>query len=227
MKRIFTLTLALLLAACGTVQPAPQEAPTQAEPPTPIVQTIVETVVVVATAQPTDVPPPTPEPPTAEPPTAVPPTAEPPTAEAPTVAPVSPPSNPSDLTPVLVDNMLGKGVFTDVQFSSDRLTLNCIPRDLTVSVRAVNPDTKMAAVYYRMVDVSGNRFSDWTLLSNMDSDGKGNFTYTIQATQLNPDWRVLKKASIDLQFVALNKGGGVIDRTQKIERLVTYYKDCP
>ncbi len=225
MKRVITIALALLLTACSTVQPAPQEAPTQAEPPTPIIQTVVETVVVVATAQPTDVPPPTAELPTAVPPTVEPPTAEPPTAEPPTAAPAS--GSSSDLTPVLVDSALGKGVFTDIQFSSDRLTLNCIPREMTVSVRATNADTKMTAVYYRMVDVSGNRFSDWTLLGNMDSDGQGNFTRVILATELNPDWRVLKKASIDLQFVALNKGGGVIDRTQKIERLVTYYKDCP
>jgi hypothetical protein len=25
----------------------------------------------------------------------------------------------------------------------------------------------------------------------------------------------------------VNKGGGVVDRTQKIEKMVKYYKECP
>lgn len=224
MKKALTLTLALLLTACGVVQPATQEVL-----PTPIVQTVV----VVATAEATQPLPPTAiSLPTQGPtntavpeasPTAVPPTAVPPTAESVSVAATA-----SDLTVVHVDNILGKGVFADITFSSDRLTLNCYPREMTITMRALHPDVTRAEMFYRMVEVpSYFRYSDWYLVGNMDSDGAGNFSIVLKATDLTPDWRSLDKAVIEFQFAGVNKGGGVVDRTQKIEKMVTYYKACP
>lgn len=224
MKKALTLTLALLLTACGVVQPATPEVL-----PTPIVQTVV----VVATAEATQPAPPTAIPlPTQGPtntaipeasPTAVPPTAVPPTAESASLAVPT-----SDLTVVHVDNILGKGVFADITFSSDRLTLNCYPREMTITLRAIHPDVTRAEMFYRMVEVpSYFRYSDWYLVGNMDSDGAGNFSIVLKATDLTPDWRSLDKAVIEFQFAGVNKGGGVVDRTQKIEKMITYYKECP
>lgn len=223
MRKALTISLALLLTACGVVQPAVQEVQ-----PTPIVQTVV----VIATAEPAQVEPPTAialptQEPTSVPlptdtPTTIPPTAVPPTAGS------SSSTGGSDLTPVYVDNILGKGVFADITFSSDRLTLNCYPREMNITMRAIHPDVTRAEMFYRMVEVpSYFRYSDWYLIGNMDTDGKGNFFITLKATDLTPDWRVLDKAVIEFQFAGVNKGGGVVDRTQKIEKLVSYYKNCP
>ena len=43
----------------------------------------------------------------------------------------------------------------------------------------------------------------------------------------DPNYRGYEQAWLDFQFIGVNKGGGTVDRTQKIERLVTYYKECP
>lgn len=223
MKKALTLTLALLLTACGVVQPAVQEVQ-----PTPIVQTVV----VVATAESTQPAPPTAIPlPTQGPTNTAVPEASP-TAASPTTIPpttdTSSSADASDLNPVFVDNILGKGVFADIKFSSDRITLNCYPREMTITMRALHPDVTRAEMLYRMVEVpSYFRFSDWYLIGNLDSDGAGNFSITLKATDLTPDWRSLDQAVIEFQFAGVNKGGGVVDRTQKIEKMVMYYKECP
>lgn len=215
MRTILLISLAFLLAACGVVEPVQQE------PPTPIVVTVL-----VPVEQPADAQPPTPIPlPTQEPPTEVPPPAPtdvpPPTAEP---APASSSSG-SDLTPVYVDNALGKGVFSNITFSSDKLTLRCIPREMEIKMTAALPDIVRAEMYYRVVDTF-LRASDWVLLGNMMPDGQGNFSIVFKAENIKPDYRALDRAFLDFQFVGINRGGGVVDRTQRIERLVTYYKDC-
>lgn len=218
MKKILIITMSILLAACGVVQPVQQEQPTPViEVQTVVVTVIAPTEVVPPTAVPTDVPT---EVPTSTP---IPPTDTPaPTAD------TSASSSGSDLTPVLVDNVLGKGVFADIKFSSDRITLNCYPREFEITMRAVHPDVTRAEMFYRVVEAPGLfRYSDWYLLGNMNTDGKGNFFITFKATDINPDWRALNQAVIEFQFAGVNKGGGVVDRTQKIEKLVTYYKNCP
>lgn len=217
MKKNLLISLSILLAACGVVQPVQQELPT------PIVQTVVVTViapteVVPPTAVPTEIPP-------TEEPTLVPvPTDTPaPTAEASTSS-----NSSSDLTPVLVNNLLGKGVFADIKFSSDRITLNCYPREFEISMRSIHPDVTRAEMFYRVLEApSFFRYSDWYLIGNMNTDGNGNFFITFKGTDINPDWRALDQAIIEFQFAGVNRGGGVVDRTEKIEKLVTYYKNCP
>lgn len=225
MRKILFISLALMLAACGVVQPVQQEQPT------PIIATVLVTVIA-----PTEVIPPTAVPLPTQAPTEIPtlaptetlaPTAVPqPTAQA--ANPSSSSTGSSDLTPVYVDNVLGKGVFTDITFSSDRITLNCYPREFEITMRAIHPDVTRAEMFYRVLEAPGLfRYSDWYLIGNLSSDGKGGFYTTFKATDIKDDWRVLDQAMIEFQFAGINKGGGVVDRTQKIERLVSYYKNCP
>lgn len=129
MKKIVFLFLAVALTACAapaTEQPAQ---PTVAPPEpttTPIV--IVETVIVIATHAPTEVPPPTAIPPTTVQPTAIPPTRPPaPPAEvvAPTVAG----------GPVVVDNALGGGWFVNMPRAADAFSFRRqLSKDITFSV---------------------------------------------------------------------------------------------
>lgn len=218
MKKVLLITLALLLASCGVVQPVEQQPAAS-----PVVQTVVVTVIA-----PTDVPPPTAVP-TEVPPTAAPtetlvPTAVPaPTEALPTVDPAA--SN-NGLVPVSVPTNLGKGVFTNITFSSDLVSLRCFPREMQISITPNLPDIKTAVIYYRIIDNPAALYpSEWQNLGEMDKDGNGNFVFTFKGETVNPNLR-LDKAWVDFQFIGLNKGGGVVDRTDKIERLVTFLKDC-
>lgn len=225
MKKALTISLAFLLAACGVAQPVVQQVQ-----PTPIVQTVV----VIATTQaapPTSIPLPTQAPTLPPLPTDTPTSLPTQTAE-PTAAPATVSSGSttggSDLVPVHVDNIIGKGVFVDITFTSDRITLNCYPREFDISMKAIHPDVTRAEFFYRVVEAPTYfRYSDWYLVGNMNTDGRGNFFIDFKATDIVDDWRVLDQAYLEFQFVGVNKGGGVVDRTQKIEKMITYYKNCP
>lgn len=220
MKKVLLLTLSLLLAACGVVQPVQQE---QQPLPSPIVQTVVVTVIapteiVPPTAIPTEIPP------TVAPTETLVPTAVPQPTE---VLPTVDPANNTGLVPVTVSNELGKGVFTNISFSSDLVSLRCFPREMQISITANLQDIVSAVIYYRVIDNPAGLYpSEWQNLGEMESDKKGNFTYTFKGESINPNLR-LDKAWVDFQFIGVNKGGAVVDRTQKIERLVTYLKECP
>ncbi len=219
MRKILFITLALMLAACGVVQPVQQELPT------PILATVLVTVI-----PPTEVVPPTAISLPTQAPTEI-PTLAPTGTPVPTLVPaatITPSGQASDLTPVNVDNLLGKGVFVNITFSSDRITLNCYPREFQVSMTAIHPDVTRAEMFYRVLEAPLYfRYSDWYLVGNLETDGTGNFFTTFKATDITADWRGLDQAIIEFQFAGINKGGGVVDRTQKIEKLVTYYKNCP
>lgn len=231
MKRAFIITLAFLLAACGVVQQAPQVEPT------PIVQTVV--VMITPTAEPpTAIPPATEVPATNTPlptdtPTLAPTNTAEPTATAEqqqvaNTAPTATTGSSSGLTPVLVDNVLGKGVFTNITFSTDKITLNCFPRDMQISMTANLPEITRVEMYYRVIDAPSALYpSDWKLVGNLGTDNKGNYSITFAALDIDPNYRGYDQAWLDFQFIGVNKGGGTVDRTQKIERLVTYYKECP
>lgn len=221
MKKVLLLTLSLLLAACGVVQPVQQE---QQPLPSPIVQTVVVTVIA-----PTEIVPPTAIP------TEIPPTVAPTETLVPTVVPaptealptVDPATSGTGLVPVNVSNDLGKGVFTNITFSSDLFTMRCFPREITINITANLPEIVDAVMYYRVVDNPAGLYpSEWQNVGEMETDKKGNFFITFTGLDVHQNLR-LDKAWIDFQFIGINKGGGVVDRTQKIERLVTYLKDCP
>lgn len=224
MKKALTLTLALLLSACGVFQPVQQE------PPTPIVQTVV-VIATTESAPPTAISLPT-QAPTLEPTATTAPTLAPTNTAEPTATaqqqPAVVPANSSGLVPVNVDNLLGKGVFTNITFDSDKLTLNCFPREMNISMKAALPEITRVEMYYRIVDApSGLYPSEWMLVGNLGTDNKGTFFTTFKAENINPNFRSLDQAWIDFQFIGINKGGAAVDRTQKIERLVNYYKECP
>jgi hypothetical protein len=220
MKKVLLISLVFILAACGV-------APVQQVQPTPIIATVL-----VPVAAPTEVPP-TPIPPTAqvivvtatnEPATAVPPTAQVIVITA-TNAPVTS-GAPASGGPISLDNTLGKGVFINMSMSSDVFTLRCSPRDITFSITANNPAIVDALLYYRIVDNPAGLYpSEWQNAGKMNSDKKGNFSLVFSGEAVNPNLR-LGKAWFDFQFIGLNKGGTAVDRTQKIERLVTYGIDC-
>lgn len=217
MKKILLISLALMLAACSAVQPAQQEQPT------PVIATVLITVIA-----PTEVLPPTAIPLPTQAPTEIPqPTAIPPTDVPPPTADTSS-SDSSGLTPVHVDNNLGKGIFADIIFSSDRITLNCYPREIEISMKAIHPEVQRGEMWYRMLEApSYFRYSDWMLVGNLDTDGKGNFFKTFSGTDITADWRGQAQAVVEFQFIGVNKGGGVVGRTEHIERMVMYYKECP
>lgn len=225
MRKILFISLALMLAACGVVQPVQQEQPT------PIIATVLVTVIA-----PTEVVPPTAVPLPTQAPTEI-PTIAPTETLVPTQAPAptevlptpdtSAAANTSDIVPVAVDNTLGKGVFTNITFSSDLFSLRCYPRDITINITANLPEIVDAVMYYRVIDNPGGLYpSEWQNVGQMDSDKNGHFSKVFTGLDVNPNLR-LDKAWIDFQFIGLNKGGAAVDRTQKIERLVTYIKDCP
>lgn len=231
MKKLLLMSLAIVLAACGVVQPVQQEQPT------PIIATVLVTVI-----PPTEVVPPTSIPLPTQAPTQVPtdvPTLAPTATQVPTL-PAEPTAttevsntsstsgSTSELTVVNVDNVLGKGAFTNITFSSDLLTLRCFPREFEISMTANLPDITRAEMYYRVVDQPSALYpSEWKLVGNLGTDGKGKFFTTFTAEMIDPNFRGLDKAWLDFQFIGINKGGGVVERTQKIERLVVYSKECP
>ena len=231
MKKLLLMSLAIVLAACGVVQPVQQEQPT------PIIATVLVTVI-----PPTEVVPPTSIPLPTQAPTQVPtdvPTLAPTATQVPTL-PAEPTAtteasntsstsgSTSELTVVNVDNVMGKGAFTNITFSSDLLTLRCFPREFEISMTANLPDITRAEMYYRVVDQPSALYpSEWKLVDNLGTDGKGKFFTTFTAEMIDPNFRGLDKAWLDFQFIGINKGGGVVERTQKIERLVVYSKECP
>ena len=225
MRKILFISLALMLAACGVVQPVQQEQPT------PIIATVLVTVI-----PPTEIVPPTAVPPTVAP-TEVPPTVAPTETLVPTLAPqptevlptldASTSTDPNALVPVVADNNLGKGVFTNITFSSDIFSLRCFPREITINITANLPEIVSAVMYYRVIDNPAALYpSEWQNVGEMVSDKNGNFSLVFKGENIHPNLR-LDKAWIDFQFIGVNKGGAVVDRTQKIERLITYIKDCP
>jgi hypothetical protein len=220
MKKIVLFLLAVIVTACA----APTAAPTQelvaavVEPTaTPVV--VVQTVVVEATQAPTDVPAPT----------AVPPTAEPVVVTV-VVQPTNPPATTDPGTAssglISIDTALGKGVFTAMTISSANLTLRCSPRDVTFNITTPNADIADVQFYYRVVDLKRLYPSEWKALGKFVANGGGNFTYVFKGEDVHSDLRI-DGSYIDFQFVGLAKSGNVVDRSEKIESLLTYTFDCP
>ena len=217
MRKIFILFVVLALAACGAPAPVATEQAVAALPEpsqTPVV--IVQTVVVEATQVPAQ---PAPVEPVVV--TVVVEPTQAPAVAAPTEAPATDGS-----APIALDNVLGAGVFINMTMSGNAFTLRCFPRDITFNITANDAAIKEAVLFYRIVDKPDALYpSEWKGPVAMVDNGGGNFSIVFSGENVNENLR-LDEAWFDFQFVGLNKGGGVVDRTQKIERLVTFTKDC-
>lgn len=217
MKKLFLMTLAgiLMLAACA---PAPTQAPAPLLPEstqTPVV--LVQTVVV----EPTQIPP-TEVPPTTAPPVVV--VVVQPTQESAQPTATSINASPA---PIVLDDLLGKGVFKNIIISGNEISLRCVTRELTITATASLQDITEAELFYRMVDQpKALYYSKWRSAGKLKDEGNGVFSFLLTGETVHPDLR-LDLGWFEFQLVGLNKGGGVIDRTQKIEQLITYRIDCP
>ena len=216
MKKLLFLTFVLALASCTA---APAQAPVQ-----PVAQ---EPIVVTVVVQPTQAPP-QPEPivvtvvvpatPVPEQPTAVPP---------PTQAPAAAPSTDTSGAPILIDDILGKGVFSSITLSGNEFSLRCVTREITITATAALIDIEEAELFYRTRDYPKALYeTPWRSAGRMQDVGSGVFSMVLTGESVNPDAR-LDPGWFEFQLVGLNKGGGVVDRTEKIEQVVVYRINCP
>jgi hypothetical protein len=214
MKRLLFLIVALTLASCTA---APTQAPT-AQPVAP------EPVVVTVVVQPTQVPPQQ-EPVVVTVVVQASPVPVQATAIPATLAPAA--TTASGDAPLVIPDVLGKGVFTNITLTGDTFTLQCLPREITLTATAALPDIREAELFYRMVDQpKALYYSDWRSAGRLHAEGNGVFSMVLTGETVHPDLR-LDPGWFEFQLVGLNSGGGVIDRTQKIEQTVTYRIRCP
>lgn len=204
MKQLLFLILIFALTACGA---APAAQPTAAPQ-----QPIVVTVVVPATSAPAATEVPAAAPVATEVPAAVP-------TEVPTTAPEV--AATATLPPAV-----GASVFDKFTRSGDAFSLKCSPSQITFGVTNLNPYTKQVEFHYRMVDKLNSMASKWYLGGQMASDGNENYSLTFTALDVSADVRY-EHGWFEYQYVALNKTGDVVGRSEKFEKLVTFTKDCP
>jgi hypothetical protein len=207
MKRIVVLCLclALVLSACAS--------------PTPV------TIVITATNEPvapTDVPAPTDKPaPTDEPAATA--TEEPAPSEPTATATEKPGVAPTNTKPPAV----GGAVLDQITRSGDVFSLRCAPSEITFSLVSLNVAITGVTLYYRVVDKNSTLAPPGMVNSkDMVGDKKGNFTLEFSALDVNPNLR-FANGWFDYQFVAVNKFGDVVGRSDKFIKEVTFTLDCP
>jgi hypothetical protein len=187
----------------------------------------VQTVVVEATQAPTEIPP-TPVP------TEVPPTTAPvvvtvvvePTQAA-VVATQPPAQQPASNGLVTVDSLLGAGYFSDMTRNNSQLSLRCqLLKEIKFSVKPLVNTITQVQFYYRIVDRTTGTPFEWQNFGKMIGEADGTFSLTFNGEQVNADSR-RPNAWLDYQFVGLSKTGGVVGRSEKIEKQITYTFECP
>jgi len=220
MKRILIVFLALILVACGT--PAPVVQPTAAPPePTQTAVVLVETVVVtvIPTNLPTDVPAAT-----LPPPTEVPATQPPAEATQPAAPTEAVPA--ADAGLLTVDDKLGAGWFVSMTRDRSDFSLRCnLNKQITFKTKATDAFITQVDFWYRFEDRSNGAVFEWVNAGKMIPDNEGNFTITLSGDQVSPNFRK-PNSWFDFQFIGYNSTG-VVGRSEKIERQVTYTFDCP
>jgi len=220
MKKLIALFLVLVVAltACDAMAPtqAPVVEPTAVPPTAEVIVVTVEVPVEVTSEVP------------AEPPTPV-PTATLPPEPAPTEAPpteAAPVESAPYGGPFVVDASLGGGYFQDITYSSDKFSLRCQPKEITITAKATDPYIVDVDMYYRIEDRQGTVITEWKNTGKMQPLGDGLFTKTFSGEDIHPDLRK-KLAWFDFQLVGLNNQADAVGRTGKIVQLVTYTIDCP
>jgi hypothetical protein len=227
MRKLIIIFLALVVVACSA-PPAPTQQPVVA-PPEPSQTAVV--VVITATNAPTDVVPPTDLPTYTPLPTytlPAPPTEAPTQAQqpAPTQEVAAPTQAPAAGGPITVDDKLGKGWFVGMTRSRNDFSLRCqLNKEITFSVKTTSDDIKSVDLWYRFEDRATGAVFEWTNLGKMIPDLNGGYSITVTGDQTNPNFRK-PNSYFDYQFVAYNPNG-VIGRSEKIERQVTFTFDCP
>ncbi len=224
MKQIFIFFLALILAACSA-SPAPAtEAPTAAPPePTQTAMVIKETVVVtvIPTEAPTEAPSATPLPP----PTEVPPTQPPPDTAVPPTQAAAPPADTSG-GPIAIDDSLGAGWFVSMTRDRNDFSLRCqLNKQITFSVKPTDLNITQVDFFYRIEDRSTGAVFEWQNAGRMIPDVNNNFSIVFSGEDVSANFRK-PNAWFDFQFVGSNPTG-VIGRSEKIVKQVTYTFDCP
>jgi hypothetical protein len=229
MKHILIIFLALVLVACS----APPAATTEAPAALPEATQTPAVVVITATSAPTEVSSPTPLPTyTALPTYTMPPapTEAPaqPQQPAPTEAVAAPTQAPPDANSgvISVDDTLGAGWFVNMTRSRNDFSLRCqLNKEITFTVKSTSPDATSVDLWYRIEDRGTGAIFDWVNFGRMVSDNTGNFTITLSGDKISPNFRK-PNSWFDYQFVAYNPTG-VIGRSEKIEKQVSYTFDCP
>lgn len=232
MKKVFMLILvfALALSACDALAVPTQATTPQptAIPPTAAVIVVTVEVPVLMTAQP-EAASPAPAPTNTQP--AAPTATEAQATEAASTAATSGGAAPTQAAsvassgPLNVDASLWGGSFKDVTYSSPAFSLRCQPTQITINATANDPAITAVDFYYRIEDRKGTTISEWKNLGRMQPAGNGVYSLTMLGETIHPDLRKAL-AWFDFQIVGLNKGGGVVGRTEKIVQLVTYTIDC-
>jgi len=211
--------LALILVACGAA-PAPTEQPTAAPPePTQTALVLVETVVVtvIPTNVPTEVPPATPLPPPTEPPAAT----QPPAPSAAVAAPTE-----ASGGPITVDDALGAGWFVSMTRDRNDFSLRCqLNKGITFSAKPTDPNITQVDFYYRIEDRSTGAILEWQNAGRMIPEASGSYVINFSGEDVHPNFRK-PNAWFDYQFIGSNPTG-VVGRSEKIEKQVTYTFDCP
>jgi len=123
----------------------------------------------------------------------------------------------------------GGNLFTNLSRSGSFFDLRCLPQELTFKVSTTNLYVVEVDMFYRMEDLTTQppTLSEWKGLGKMQGDKTGNYTVTINTSQLSPDLRSNAKSWFDYQFVGVNKVGDAVGRSGKISQQVLYLKDCP
>jgi hypothetical protein len=225
MKKIFLISLAFMLAACGVLQPVQQVAPT------PIIATVLVTVMApTAIVPPTSIPLPTLAPtlPPTEVPTQVPPTAVPPTdavavQPTPTVQPVS--VAPAASGPIAIAPAFNGKSFKDITASTGLFYLRCDPKEIKFDVTTTDVYITQVEMYFRIRDKHSTDIPGWSWGGTLQTDGLYHFWTTMKGEAVSPDLRK-QQGWFDVEFVGLNKLNEAIGRTEKIVDVLSYAIDC-
>lgn len=211
MRKLLFLVLIFALTACGAAPVAPVAQPPAATQPPVVVEV---TVVVPATSAPAA-------------PTEIPPTAAPAATEVPPATPTTAPAAVENTATATLPPAVGGDQLANMTRSGDSFSLRCSPSQIVFTATSVSTYIVDVLIYYRMVDKVTGMSSQWYAGPQMDKDGKGNFTRTFSALDINTDVRARDSGWFEYQFVALAKDGNVVWRSEKFEKQITYTKDCP
>ena len=118
------------------------------------------------------------------------------------------------------------GWFVSMTRDRNDFSLRCqLNKQITFSVKPNTTDITQVDLYYRIEDRATGAVFDWQNAGRMIPDANGNFMMVFSGDKVNANFRK-PNAWFDYQFVG-NSNSGVVGRSEKIEKQVTYTFDCP